>query len=318
MYMKKLFSLVMTVGVIVIGFAAINNQQEISDWWYLRSYEPSAEIAALAESAGLSSEGEKYFFVSDPELNDKQAFNENCPFGEKTIVLGCYDGRKIYILDIDDPDLEGVETVTAAHEMLHAVYARLSNEERTKVDRMVNRQFEQVTNQRILDLVAEYDTNDRALINNELHSILPTELADLSSELEEYYDKYFDDRQKVVNAAKRYEAVFVALDDKIDSLKVLQEGYKSQISSIEARLEVLSAQIEAGRAELERLSGNNQIEAYNNRVPVFNEAVREYNSLIGELRNAVDEHNALVSEINNTAIRHNELVNTIDSKYQEL
>lgn len=318
MNFKKLASYVLILGFLVGTYSVFSNQQDIRDWWYLRSYQPSTEIAALATDAGLSDQGRDYFYVSDPQINDKQNFNDNCPFEEQTIVLGCYDGLNIYILEIDEPQLDGVETVTAAHEMLHAAYERLDDTERAEVDRMVNEQLEQTTNQRIKDLIAEYDQNDKALINNELHSILPTELTDLIPELEEYYSKLFDDRQKVVAAAHKYEEVFVGLEGRMDELQQQIDSYKSQIEGLEAQLAGMASEIEVKREELNRLKENDEIEEYNSKVEPFNSLVRSYNNTIPQLKTVVTLHNELVSQINDAALRHNELVNTIDSNYQSL
>ncbi len=318
MNFRKLFGYASLLAVLVLGYFALSNQQDIKDWWYLRSYQPSAEIQELADASGFSEQGRDYFYVSDPQISGKEEFNDFCVFEEQTIVLGCYDGRYIFILDINDPELEGVEIVTAAHEMLHAAYSRLSDTEREEVDQMVNEQFAKTTNKRIKQLIAEYDQNDQALINNELHSILPTELEKLMPELEAYYDELFDDRQKVVRAAKNYESVFVRLDDKLNSLESQLNSYKAQISAYESQLATMSAQIAEGRAELDRLEGSGNAEAYNARVPGFNALVGEYNATIEQLQAVLDQHNTLVVEINETALKHNDLVNSIDSSYEEL
>jgi uncharacterized coiled-coil protein SlyX len=318
MVVRNILGIGATLLIVASGYFLWTNQQDVVDWWYLRNYQPSAEIAQLAEASGMGDQGEKYFFVSDPKLNDKQTFRQSCPFGEKTIVLGCYDGRNIYILDIEDPKLEGVETVTAAHEMLHAAYERLSEDEKERIDQLLNEQFAQVTNQRILDLVAEYDTNDQALINNELHSILPTELEELSSELEEYYQQLFDDRQLVVAAAKKYEAVFIAVEDEIDGLESQLANYKSDIEFLEAQLAELQVEIDTERQTLNNLEDSRSFEEYNSRIPGFNVLVKEYNELVAQIRTSVEAHNSIVNQINELAVRQNELVNTINSNYQEL
>lgn len=318
MNFRKLFKYGSFIALVIGGYLVFANQQGIKDWWYLRSFTPSTQIAELASSAGLSDHGTDYFYVSNPELDDKQQFNQNCPFEEQTIVLGCYDGKRIYILDINAKELDGVETVTAAHEMLHAAYERLSDDKKAEVDRMVNDQFNNTDNARIKELIAEYDSSDQALINNELHSILPTELRQLSPELEAYYDDYFDDRQKVVSAAERYEAVFVRLDDRLKGLESQLAGYKTQIEAFEGSLKTMSKQIEEGRAELDQLEKDNKIDEYNAKVPQFNSLVRQYNSTIESLKSVVAKHNELVKQINETALKHNDLVNTINSNYQEL
>lgn len=316
--MKKLVGLLSVVVLAIGGYLAFANTQNIADWWFLRDYQPSPEISQLVTEAGMADQGKKLFYVSDPSLDTKQDFNVNCPFEEQTIVLGCYDGRNIFILDINDPELDGVETVTAAHEMLHAAYSRLSDDERQNVDTMLNKQFEQTSNQRIIDLIAEYDSSDQALINNELHSILPTELENLTPELEEYYSQYFDDRQKVVAAALRYEAVFLGLEQDLENLQSQIDGYKSQITAYEQQLETMSEEIGDLREQLDSLRDQNEIAEFNSLVPGFNSKVDLYNDTIALLRGVIEQHNQLVKEINEATIKHNNLVEAIDSNYQEL
>src|SRR6185295_11567695 len=96
----------------------------------------------------------RLFYVYHPVLEDKQAFNSHCTDSEKTIVLGCYISRTgIYLYDVTDSRLNGVEQVTAAHETLHAAYERLSSSERKRVDGLTAQAFAQVTDQRIKDTI---------------------------------------------------------------------------------------------------------------------------------------------------------------------
>ena len=79
----------------------------------------------------MTDKGRNLFYVYDPQLLDKDGFNTQCTIEEQSIVLGCYDGSGIYLYDISDVRLEGVEEVTSAHEMLHAAYGRLSAKEKS-------------------------------------------------------------------------------------------------------------------------------------------------------------------------------------------
>ncbi len=84
--------------------------------------------------------------------------------------------------------------VTAAHEMLHAAYAELAPGQRRRVDQLLDQAFEASADQRLRDTLAEYADAEPGQRHNELHSILPTEVAELSPPLERYYQRYFEDR----------------------------------------------------------------------------------------------------------------------------
>src|SRR5690606_11618218 len=136
-------------------------------------------------------------------------------FPDKSLVLGCYSQQRIYIFDVQDERLNGVKEVTAAHEMLHAAYDRLSSGERERVDTLINEAFRSIENERIRDAAQNYESDGHGTLNNELHSILGTEAADLPEELEEYYSRYFDDRSHIVSIAESYEAVFIEIQEQI-------------------------------------------------------------------------------------------------------
>ena len=130
--MKQIWRWLFLVLFISLFWFGFSNSQSIRDWWVLRSFSPSNEIVSLADDTGMSDQGRQKFYVSQPELNSRASFNDNCPFPDRSLVLGCYASLRIYIFDVDDPQLEGVEEVTAAHEMLHAVYDRLSTGDRDR------------------------------------------------------------------------------------------------------------------------------------------------------------------------------------------
>ncbi|MEX0934693.1 MAG: hypothetical protein WDZ42_02720, partial [Candidatus Saccharimonadales bacterium] len=88
---KKVTSLALSLGFVVVAFTAAYNQQAIADWWFLRNYSPTSEIIALAEESYLDERGERLFYLSDPKINNKSEFNTNCPIIEQAFVLGCYD-----------------------------------------------------------------------------------------------------------------------------------------------------------------------------------------------------------------------------------
>ena len=170
---------------------------QIKDWWYFRSYVPSNQIEKLTLEAGLSEEGKKLFYRSDPELVSEVVLEQECGNSQN---LGCIvSGPKIYINDFDDyfSRYYFQSSVTSAHEMLHLAYFRLSDSERTDVDNMVTEAIELVRDKDVLDRIRAYPQDEQA---DEAHSIIGTEVDELPNRLDVHYTKYFSDRTKVYSA----------------------------------------------------------------------------------------------------------------------
>ena len=174
--------------------------------------------------------GKKLFYVQRPLLQNLDEFRNSCSTSEQTIVLGCYKTNVgIYIYGIEDSRLQGVKQVTAAHEMLHAAYDRLSQSEKNKVNQLTLSAFNQLTDERVKKNIESYRTRDASVVPNELHSILATEVDSLPPELEQYYKKYFIDRHKIVAFSNQYEGEFTRRESAIDAYDKQLEDTKSSI-----------------------------------------------------------------------------------------
>lgn len=194
----------------LVGLSALGlwQRQAVLDWWRLRDFAPSARIAELSQHTTMTDYGRKLFYVHHPELNDKYQFTQSCPTSEQTIVLGCYiTHQSIHIYDVQDDRLNGIEEVTAVHEMLHAAYDRLSRGEQERIDALVAKAFNEYADERVKKVVASYEQRDASVVPNELHSIIGTEVRQLPPELEEYYSKYLANRLRVVEYSEQYEAI---------------------------------------------------------------------------------------------------------------
>ncbi len=132
--MKRVLQYLALFVAVIAGWWVLNNQYVIRDWFALRGYDAPAYVVQYADDTAMSDYGRRIFYVTKPELNDQEQFNENCATPEKSLVLGCYTGGRIYVYSVDDERLDGVEEVTAAHEMLHAAYARLSSGEKRDLE----------------------------------------------------------------------------------------------------------------------------------------------------------------------------------------
>ncbi len=218
---------------------------------------PSATVSTIAARGGLNDTGKFYLYASQAKIDGRASFQRDCPIatGEKTVVLGCYSNRQIFLFDVTDSRLDGVEEVTAAHEMLHAVYERLDSGEKNRVNKLLEAEFAQTADERLKNLIDEYKKFEPDEINNELHSILATEVKLLSPELEKYYSQYFSDRQKTITLWNSYQHVFTDLKNKQDALV--------------AELSTMADQIDARQAEYERT-----IKQLNSDITTFNAAAQ--------------------------------------------
>jgi hypothetical protein len=296
------------VLLIVLGavLLAWTKRQALYDWSRLQGYEPSDEIAQLAFDTTMNNDARRLFYVYHPELDGRKNFTEKCSgFGEQTIVLGCYvSNTGIYLFDVDDPRLQGVEQVTAAHEMLHAAYDRLGSDERARVDTLTAQAFKKVTDQRIKESIDSYRQRDAGVVSNELHSILGTEVRDLSPELEQYYKKYFTNRSAIVAFSEKYESVLTARRNKAAALELQISGLKNEIDMMEKTLTSEQASLKRDRS-----AANTQEE-----VDAFNARVAEYNTGVQLLNSDIKRYNALVEEYKAVAVEAEELYKALDSR----
>jgi hypothetical protein len=313
----KSFWVVVTVAVIVSSSWAVLNPQTVIDWWRLRDYEPPVAVVRLANDASFNDEGRKLFYVHYPELLNKQNFQGKCSLTEETIVLGCYiSNDKIYVFDVEDDRLEGVEQVTAAHEMLHAAYDRLSDSERTYIDELVLAYYKELNDPRLNETIDNYRKRDPTVVPNELHSILATEYGDLPQELEDYYSQYFVNRSIVVGYSNNYEAEFTKLEEQIEVYEKQLKELEASINERENQLVQLGVALEFEKNQLEDLRSDPQ--SYNNAVESFNVKVRDYNEQIRILRIDVETYNEIVNKRNEIALQEQELIDSIDTRASEL
>ncbi|HTE58062.1 MAG TPA: hypothetical protein VK694_04930 [Verrucomicrobiae bacterium] len=302
----RVWPLVVLLVLLATVATAYWQRLAIYDWQRLRGYEAPAEIATLATETTMNESARRLFYVHRPLLNDRTQFTQNCSdFGEHTIVLGCYVSQTgIYIFDVQDERLQGVEQVTAAHELLHAAYDRLDTSERTRIDELTEQVLTSLKDQRIKDTIENYRKRDPMVVSNELHSIIGTEVRELPEDLETYYKKYFNDRHVVVTYSEKYESVFTERKNKAEAIEQELQGLKTEIEQRQNTLE-------ADRKGLDRdRSGARtepQIDAFNARVTAYNADIRELNSMI-------NHYNQLVEQYKAVSLETQELFKALDSR----
>jgi len=304
------------IALVAGGLFAVSQYQYIYDWYRLRGYVPSAVVESLATDSGMNELGRKIFYVYDPQLLSKDEFAQKCTVGQETIVLGCYiSNQNIYVFDVEDERLEGIKEVTAAHEMLHAAYDRLSSEKQDEINNALQSVYRGLDNQRILDTVESYRARNASIVNDELHSILPTEVRELPAILEQHYSNYFDDRLKVVSLAEKYADEFVKRKQEIAAYDDQLLELQGNITRSQADISLQSQALTQERTLLEGLRGDPA--AFNQAVSVFNARVNEYNAGAEQLKALIARYNGVVAERNLIALEERELVEAIDTRVDQ-
>jgi hypothetical protein len=310
--------IVSLIAVAITGWLVFNRQlviDQLSVW----QYQPSSAVASLATRTDMNGNGRFIFYASQPAIEDSQAFNQNCTRKEQsTAILGCYDGRRIYVYNVTNAQLDGIQEVTAAHEMLHAAYQRMSPSEKATVDALLEAEYAKLKdNQDMADRLAFYARTEPGERDNELHSVIGTEVADISPALEAHYKQYFSDRQAVVALHTKYDSVFTAIQTQSAQLS-------AQLTALGTAIEQGSASYNAGVAQL-----NQDIAAFNDRAAnngfssqyAFNVArgalvtrVNDLNTQRDTINSDVAQYNALRDQLSQLAVQSDALNRSIDSR----
>lgn len=318
-----------------LSLAALTGCGAIEDQLNLVPKPPSVEIKRLAHSTTMTPRAQRLFYRQDPKLEPPQLFWEQCKVPHGNIVLGCYieepqgwrgKQSRIIIQNVIDPRFSGTMEVTAAHEMLHAAYARLEPEEQEELFKQLHAARAQVKDQRLLNLLKDYEADSKERYAHELYAHLGTELKDFGNPaLEEHFQQFFRDRQQIVALAKqsgqavaKFEKQADALEVEIDKLEQQLIKAKNSLTKVESRLNLLSATVKqhqnklqqarasaqsastktkaqhlAAKVKREQLAFNRKVENYNRQVKQQKKSITRFNRLVEDYRQKVDTYNQL-------------------------
>lgn len=317
-----------TIGLIALGLIiatsllVYSNRQLVSDTISASQYQATPEMQSVIDRISLTSAGDRIFRASHPTLNASESFNENCSgveHSESDLIIGCYDGDKIHLFEITDERLDGIVEVTSAHELLHAQFDRLSTQEKTQLAAQLRQEFDvQAERDPALgERMKVYEHLSPESFANELHSVLGTEVSDLSPELEKHYAAVFRDRSAIVGLFQTYNARFVEIN--------------RQRTELASRLESLGQQIEAARSAYEAgverfnadsqslITRNNNFEFANNPSLFYSlrdELSTRRAALESErvsLNSTIDDYNRLREELLAIDATAQDLIRAIDS-----
>ncbi|MEM4261094.1 MAG: hypothetical protein QXG00_07670 [Candidatus Woesearchaeota archaeon] len=289
LYLKYTLRLIIIVLIIGSGFWIINNYRYLLDIYAKKISTKDSVAAIYSKHLELTDSGDLMLFGTYPEIKEKEDFNLKCDPPQNVIELGCYKTvvNKIYVLNINEPNLKDIEVVTMAHELLHSAYERLSSKEKNKIKNLLEKELSLLKNDKELQSrLKNYENSQPGSKNNELHSIIATEYKNLSKELEDYYKKYFKNRIKIVNLNEKNKNYLLSKEQEIQEQKQYIENLQSELNLLEAKMDKLKAL--------------NNISQYNLLVP-------KQNSLVEKLRTEINEYNEKVTI-------YNDIINSINSR----
>ena len=127
-------AIITSVILVVLAVFFLLNRVAVIDWFKGIGYNPTPDVLTLKSSLSLTLEGERIFNATRPLLASRDDFNNSCESHDEAVtVLGCYTGDRVYIYNVDDETLNGIRESTASHELLHAIWSRLSGYEKTQI-----------------------------------------------------------------------------------------------------------------------------------------------------------------------------------------
>ncbi len=294
------------VSLVIFAFAGwlLLNKQSVIDQVSIWSYEQPANVTALETRVDFTDQGKFYFRATQPKLSESDEFNLGCPRQETgSPILGCYTEGRIYIYDITDDQLDGIEEVTAAHEMLHAVWERMSSTEQQRIGKLLRVAYAKIDNADLRERMDYYNRTEPGEFENELHSIIGTELGNLGSELDTYYAKFFKDRKKVLDLHAKYDEVFKDLQTRAEnlynelvaigkSIETRSAQYAIDVAALSADIQTFNTKADSGefisqgqfnseRAAL--VARTNQLDAdriaINNDINTYKDTYAEYQKI---------------------------------------
>lgn len=309
--------MILVVLVVLLGLVTLKHQ-EIQDWWKLRGYTPPNAVIALANDDTMNAYTRHLFYLNKPQLpTTVTAFRTYCPENEDTIVLGCYHPNQngIFIYAVQDSTLAGIQQVTAAHEVLHSVYARLSDSERAKLDTELQAYYEKgLTDSTVKAEVALYKKTEPTDVYDEMSCTFGTEIEQLPADLSAYYAQFFTDRQKIVGYEQQYQTQFTGRQLQISQYDSQLSAMKTQIDSEQSSLTTEDSSLNSQDTQLQSLLAGGQVESYNSAVDVYNTQVNSYNAGVADLKQGITEYNQLVDTRNALAGQLTTLDSAIDNR----
>lgn len=317
-FAKSLVALMILVMCLAASLFVLLNRQLLVDYATNWSFKPTDSVVDLAKNTSMNKNGKFIFYASRPQLQAAKDFNNECQKQEQmSAILGCYTRNQIFIYDIQNTELAGIKEVTAAHEMLHAAYDRLDDKTKERVNIMLENEYQKLKNdQKLAERMAMYDRLEPGQRDNELHSIVGTEIASIDSGLEDYYKKYFDDRSVVIKHYDTYSSVFRELEQKSNDLEKRVTDLSVQIQDAKLDYDMKAAALQRDINSFNSAATNgsfNSRSEFNSTRSALMIRADNLDMARADINAKITEFNNLTSQLKSLALHATELNNSIDS-----
>lgn len=311
---RKAFWIAFVVGLAIsLGLFGVFSTQTVQDWMAGVSYAPDERTASLETALELTGKGKRIWAATWPVLENAENFNAHCDSHDEDVtVLGCYSPSddKIYIYEIKKEELADAMRTTAAHELLHATWTRMSEGTQNDLRPLLEQVYEE--NREWFDEeLSSYEDADRL---EEIYTRAGTKLNSLPEALEIHYAEIFGNRLAVVKYYENYQAVF--------------DQIKQEMDALDKKMTQMDRQIEAQRITYRARSENYnlKVERFNNCASTpgcFTQSSFDYQSALltaeeAELENLRTNLNELIDEYNAMVDQYQEYQETQSGLYAEM
>ena len=286
----------------------------ISDNLTAIGYELSPEMQALVNDLQLTKEGERILMATRPELQEAEDFNQNCVnLDSSSSILGCYSNNRIFIYNISRNELKGIRQVTLAHELLHAVWQRMSRTDQESLEASLKGIYD--SNAEVHEHLEMYGDND---LYDELHSTIGSQLAadEMPENLQQHYAKIFSNQKVLADFYNGYYSVFRETNERIKTLDADIKTHRTTLREMETNYSLQNAQLTNDINDFNSRARNGGFatltEFYNEREQLLARKAaqqEEYQNIL----NYTNEANALINEYNTLVVRKNDLYKSMDS-----
>lgn len=299
------------------------SRQWVVDAIAYHQYEPTAAVRQIATESKMTDDAKFTFYASRPEVQSSDLFNANCERKEAdSPILGCYSARRIYIFDVTDERLDGIETVTAAHEMLHAAWERLPESERTRLTPLLEAAYGRLTNEDLKARMDYYGKAEPGQSINELHSIIGTEYESIGPELEAYYGQYFTNRVALVNLHEEVEAVFDELKleakELVARIDQLASSINKRTAAYNADVAQLNADVAAFNVRAQRQGGFTSQSEFEAALAQLNARQSQLEAVKRSIQADIVMYNSLVAQLDAINAESADLNKSLDSTLQDI
>jgi chromosome segregation ATPase len=316
----SIIAAIVTLFFVGLTIWAWVNKQYVFDLVSVIRYTPSAQVTNIVANSTMTDRAKFDFYASQPSVQSANDFNSNCKkLQEYTAVLGCYNNSKIYIYNITNSELNGIINVTASHEMLHAVWARMSDSEKQKITVLLEQAYNKLNNDNLKKTMSYYDKTEKDQRDNELHSILGTEYGNIGSDLEKYYSQYFSDRSALVTMYNKYQSIFDNIQKQSDQiasqLNSMATLLNKEIASYNQTVKNLNVDISQlnNSAKTIDKADEQAVANFNNKRQQILDSISSANESKQKIDSNTATYNNLLNQYNQLTIKSNELNSSIDS-----